>query len=618
MAGPETLRTSLPTLAQFVRRFWPYVRKQRAMIAASFSALFAEIALRLLEPWPLKFVFDRIFASHHRRAIVSSIPAVNALDPLTLIGLSALAVVFITGLRAVAAYWNTIGFTLVGNRVLTEVREELYRHLQCLSLSFHNRARSGELTVRVVSDVGLLQDVTVTAFLPLFGKLLLFVTLMMLMCSLNWQLGLMALAMVPLFWLSMTYLGRRIQEVSRKQRQREGAMASTAAESMGAIKAVQALSLEGTFAQVFSSHNRTSLSQDIQGKRLAANLERTVDVLIASGTALILWRGGGLVVAKKLTPGALVVLLAYLKSAFKPVQDFAKYIGRLAKASAAGERVLDLLERVPEVRDRPDAVAAARLSGEVRFERVTFAYDGRKAVLKDITFQADPGQHIALVGPSGIGKSTLVSLILRLYDPRHGRVVIDGRDIREYTLKSLRAQVSVVLQDTFLFAASVRDNIAFGAPSATAAEIEAAARLANAHEFIAAMPNGYGSMLGERGVTLSNGQRQRIAIARAAIRRAPSLILDEPTTGLDRENERAVIQALERLAQGRTTFLVTHALEVAARADQILYLEGGRIIERGTHTQLLDANGRYAALHRLHALRRDRGVHDKNPTSLIA
>jgi len=617
MASPDTLTTSLPTLGHMIRRFWPYVRKQRAVIAASFFALFAEIGLRLLEPWPLKFVFDRVFASHHRHDAAAAIPTVN-IDPLTLIGLAALAVVCITALRAVAAYWNTIGFTLVGNRVLTEVREELYRHLQCLSLSFHNRARSGELTVRVVSDVGLLQDVAVTAFLPLFGKLLLFFSMMILMCSLSWQLGLIALAMAPLFWLSTTSLGRRIREVSRQQRQREGAMASTAAESMGAIKAVQALSLEGTFAQVFSRHNRTSLSQDVQGKRLAAHLERTVDVLIAVGTALVLWRGGSLVVQKKLTPGALLVLLAYLKSAFKPVQDFAKYIGRLAKASAAGERVLDLLERVPEVRDRPDAVRAPHLRGQVRFEHVTFAYDGRRAVLKDITFEVNSGQHIALVGPSGIGKSTLVSLILRLYDPPHGRVLIDGRDIREYTLQSLRAQVSVVLQDTFLFAASVRDNIAFGAPNVTAAEIEAAARLASAHEFIAAMPHGYDTMLGERGVTLSNGQRQRIAIARAAIRRAPILILDEPTTALDRENEQAVIQALERLAQGRTTFLVTHALDLAARADQILYLEGGRIVERGTHAELLGANARYAALQRLHALRHDRGMHDKEPTDLIA
>jgi len=254
----------------------------------------------------------------------------------------------------------------------------------------------------------------------------------------------------------------------------------------------------------------------------------------------------------------------------------------------------------------------------VRFEHVTFAYDGRRAVLKDMTFEVNSGQHIALVGPSGIGKSTLVSLILRLYEPRHGRVLIDGRDIREYTLKSLRAQVSVVLQDTFLFAASVRDNIAFGAPDVTAAEIEAAARIASAHEFIAAMPHGYDTMLGERGVTLSNGQRQRIAIARAAIRRASILILDEPTTGLDRENEQAVIQALERLAQGRTTFLVTHALDLAARADQILYLEGGGIVERGTHAELLGANARYAALQRLHALRHDRGMHDKEPTDLIA
>jgi ATP-binding cassette subfamily B protein len=300
-----------------------------------------------------------------------------------------------------------------------------------------------------------------------------------------------------------------------------------------------------------------------------------------------------------LSPGDLLVFLAYLKTAFRPVRDLAKHTGRLAKSTAAGERVLDLLARTPDVRDLPGAVAAPQLCGRVRFEGVGFAYEAGHPVLAGVDFEVEAGRRVALVGPSGIGKSTLVRLILRLYDPCVGRVLIDGHDVREYTLASLRSRAAVVLQDSVLFAASARDNIAYGAPGASSEEVEAAARLANAHDFIRALPRGYDTDLGERGVTLSHGQRQRIAIARAAVRRAPLLILDEPTTGLDEENQRAVVEALERLAAGRTTFLVTHDLSLAARADEIFYLEGGRILERGSHADLMRAGGRYAALHRL-------------------
>ena len=604
MGRPETLQESVPGLWRVIRHFWPYIRKHRALIPIPMLALIGEVFLRLLEPWPLKFVFDRVIVTGAARR-PSGLPALDALDPMTLLTVSALGVVAITGLRALASFTNTVGLARIGNRVLAEVRGDLYRHLQSLSLSFHVKARGGDLVVRVISDVSMLKDVTVTAVLPMVSNLFVLVGMIALMLWLQWELALLALAILPLFGLSTMRLSRRIREVAREQRRREGAMAATTAESIGAIKTVQALSLEPMFAATFARRNQRSLKEDMKGRRLTASLERTVDLLIAAGTAMVLWQGTRLVLRGSLSPGDLLVFLTYLKRAFNPLQDLAKYTGRMAKAAAAGERVLDILGRIPEVRDLPGATPAPAFRGEVRFEGVDFAYEPGRRVLEGIEFDATSGAHVALVGPSGIGKSTLVNLILRLYDPERGRVTIDGRDIREYTLDSVRAQVSVVLQDSLLFAASVRDNIACGSSDAAEEEVEAAARLANAHEFIAAMPDGYDTILGERGVTLSSGQRQRIAIARAAIRKSPILILDEPTTGLDEENERAVVEALERLARGRTTFLITHTLHLVARADLILYLEGGRVLECGTHAELTRAGGRYASLVRLQAAAHD-------------
>ncbi len=598
MAQEQSFSKTIPGLWRILKYFWPHVREYRLLVCGSLLALFAEVGLRLLEPWPLKFVFDYVIGTGSRRG-PAFIQSLAAAGPMTLLTSAAAAVVVFTGLRALASFWQTIGFAQIGNRALTRVRSQLYRHVQYLSLSFHTRSKTGDLVIRMMTDLGMLQDVAVTALFPLIAKMLIVAGMVVLMFWMQWQLALIAVLVFPVFWLRSLTVGKRIREVARKQRKREGAMAATFAESIGAIKTVQALSLEETFARSFSSENEKSLQQDVKGKRLSAGLERSLDVVIALATALVLWYGTVLVLRKALTPGALLVFLAYLKSAYRPVQDFAKYTGRLAKASAAGERVIDLLERVPDVRDLSGAVRAPSLAGAVRFEDVGFAYEPGRDVLRHIQLEAVSGQRVAIVGSSGSGKSTLVSLLLRLYDPSSGRVTVDGRDIREFTLESLRSQISIVLQDNVLFAASVRDNIACGRPEVTADQVEAAARLANAHEFIQTLPQGYDTILGERGSTLSQGQRQRIAIARAAIRQAPILILDEPTTGLDRKNERAVLEALERLAKQRTTFLISHDLQQAARMDLLLFLEDGRIIEQGSHSDMMRLNGRYAELYRL-------------------
>ncbi len=599
--SPRQATAALPSLGRVLLHFWPYLRKHRLLIAGSLVALLVETGFQALGPWPLKYIFDILFShggvKHASRRLIH-FHFLDSLSPGTVLILAAVAMVLINALRGLADYVNTVGVSLVGNRVLTEVRNDLYRHLQGLSLSFHTKARGGDLTVRVLADVNQIKSAAINGILPLFANVLVLVAMLGIMFWMNWKLALVAVSTLPLLAFFSARFGQRAKQAARMQRERDSAVANAAAESLANIKLVQAFSLEALFAHLFFLQNQRSLKADVEGLRVAAALQRVMRLLIGCSMALVVWYGARLVLSGELTPGEFLVFVTYLKGAFRPVSDFAMLGTRLARAGAAGERVLEILDRTPEVRDLPGAVAAPPFRGALCFEGVSFAYEAGQPVLDRIDFAVEPGQRVALVGPSGIGKSTLVSLILRLYDPQEGRVLIDGHDLREFTLATLRPQISVVLQETLLFAASIRENIAYGAPGATPEDVESAARLANAHDFIMALPEGYDTVLGERGITLSGGQRQRIALARAAIRKAPILILDEPTTGLDAENACAVLESLNRLVQDRTTFFITHDLQVVAGTDLILYLDEGRVLERGTHAELMSLNGRYAAMYR--------------------
>ncbi|MDH2327073.1 ABC transporter ATP-binding protein [Cereibacter sp. SYSU M97828] len=567
-------------------RFRPYMRGEGLILSGGMAALLAATAMKLLEPWPLKFVVDSVL-----RGQPTSAGAV--------IGICAAALIAITAFRAVFQFIASTIFSLVGGRILTRVRSDLFAHVQRLSADFHEKSRAGDITLRLVGDVGMLKDTAVTAMLPLMGNVMVLAGMIGVMLWLDWRLALIALVPLPLLWLATRRVGARIGQASRAQRKREGAIAATAGEALAGMRAIQALGLEGTVTRMFASANERSLTDGVRSGRLSAGLERLVDAMVGVATAAILWFGAHAVISGRLSPGELLVFLTYLKNTFRPVREYAKYSGRLAKAAAASDRVFDLLDRVPTVRDRNDARPAPAFRGDIDFRGVDFGYGG-DPVLRGLDLHIPAGQRVAITGPSGIGKSTLLTLLLRLRDPDGGTVAVDGTDIGTVTLESLRRQISFVAQEPLLFSTTIAENIALGAGrDVTRAEIVAAARLADADGFIAALPMGYDTQVSERGANFSAGQRQRLAIARAALRHAPLLMMDEPTAGLDSASEDAVARALAKLARGRTTLLVTHNLALAAQMDRVVLLHGGKVAEDGPHDALLAQGGRYAALWRL-------------------
>lgn len=599
MTQPSKTSTQLfPGLQKVLQQFWPQVYKEKKLISVSVACLTIEVLTRILSPWPLKLIFDYVLLPNAHSAELD-IPFLRSASPTLLVVILALSIVGVAGLSAMSAYISLVSLSIAASRIITEIRSQLYRHLQRLSLAFHYQTKSGDLLTRITSDIDRLRDVTVNHALPLIINVFTLASMVGVMFWMDWELALIALAVMPVFMMSTLRITKQIRKVAQRQRRRESAMAATAAESMGAIKVVQALSLEHLLAQMFIHDNRKSLEESARTQQFSAGLKRMAEILVAIATALVLWRGVYLVQQGTATPGDLLVFITYLKTAFKPTRELAKQMAKISKGIVSAERIIDLLNVEPEVQDAKGAIAALPFQGAISFRNVSFAYHDDQTTLQNLSFDVQPHQRIALVGPSGSGKSTLVSLLLRLYDPHSGQILIDGQDLRCYQLDSLRNQISIVLQDSILFGTTIRDNIAYGALGATDAEVRRAAKLANAHEFIMALPDGYHTLMGERGATLSGGQRQRIAIARAAIRKAPIVILDEPTVGLDNKSEQAVNQALKRLTRDSTTLLITHDLSVSKDFDQILYIEAGQVLEQGTHKELMQRGQHYAALYQL-------------------
>ncbi|KOO15089.1 ABC transporter ATP-binding protein [Vibrio xuii] len=594
MARPKELKQSLPSLVRFYHYVLPYIKQKKWLVVGAFACLFGQTLLRLLEPWPLKYIIDRLaspeFSPSQDLQLLSSLPLS------TYFAVLAGALVIIILFRALLTYSTTVLMALAGNHIIIRLRSKVFNHIQGLSTIYHQQQRSGDLVVRIISDMGLMKEISITAAVPLLGNSLIFICIIGVMLWLNWQLTLVSLCTLPLLWLVTLSKSKKIHKVARKNRQREGVMAATASESIHAIKSVQALTLEDRFSTIFGQANNKSLKEGVQGKRLAASLQRSVEILMAISTALVLGYGANLVINNALSLGELLVFIYYLRRVFRPIRDFTKYTARLAKASAASERVLNILEQQKDVQNLPTAKEAPPFAGRICFNDIHFSYlDDGIANLKNVSFEIAKGEKVAIVGPSGSGKSTLLALLMRLHDPQHGKVKIDDVDIRDYTFESVRQQISVVMQETALFATSILNNITIGQQDVNIERVIEAGKQAEIHDFIMSLPSGYDTAVGERGVTLSAGQRQRIAIARAALRQAPILILDEPTTGLDPTTEKHVSQALMRLANQSTALFVTHRMHFAAQCDRIIYMQQGKIVEQGTHSELIKLGGMYVA-----------------------
>ena len=554
----------------------------------------------LLRPWPLKLIVDHILLGKTLPPSLRSFESYFSGEKvLTTIAVAGFLIVF-SAVKGFSVYAQTSITSRIGYRIAHALRRELFSHLQRLSLAFHKRARAGELLTKVTSDTNSVRDAFSEFALTLVTETLTLVGMIAVMFAMNVELSLVVLATFPILTIISVYRFRRIRDSARRVRKAEGNLAARVSETLHAIAIVKAFGRERYETERFESESSETLNESVRTARLEAASSRAADIVNAIGTFAVLVFGSLQALRGHITPGSLLVFVAYMNSLYVPIRTLAKLSAKLSRAFVSAGRISETLGIEPELEDSPGAIEATALRGNISFRRVSFDYGAGKPVLRNISFDISTGQKIALLGRSGAGKSTVISLLLRLYEIQHGEILLDGISVKDYQRESLRQQIGIVMQDSVMFGASVRENIAYGKVDATDQEIIRAAKAANAHEFVSKLEDGYDTVIGERGGTLSGGQRQRIAIARAFVRNAPILVLDEPMTGLDIESEMAVRDALQRLMRGKTCLLITHDLASAAAADRVLILENGRIVEQGDPLELIETGQRYRHLWDVH------------------
>lgn len=580
------------------------LRPRLGALSIGMAAVIGASVANLLEPWPLKVVLDTVVKAQPLRHgwLNKMIVSLCGEDKIAILKLAAISFLVIAGIDAICSYVEKYITTSVGQYVMHDLRTAVYAQLQRLSLAFHDQTQSGDLLSRATGDIDAVQSFIVSSLLDAFVNSITLIGMAGVMLYLNWRFTLLALSVTPVLAVLVFTFTRRIKRASREVRKKEGEIVSIMQEVLSSMRVVKAFAQEEYEQQRLEEQSLDTVETALKARSLKAKLYPLVEVIIAIGTAIVLWVGGNMALRGALSAGSLVVFIYYIGKFYKPMQDLSKMTDAYSKASVSYERIQELLNVEGEIRDMPGARPVRRLEGRIEFDHVAFGYDPDAPVLKDVSFKIEPGQVVALVGPSGAGKTTIASLIPRFYDATSGTVKVDGVDVRRLQQKSLRRHIGLVLQDTFLFHAPLWKNIAYGAPNASREDIVRAAKAANADEFIEKLPDGYDTLVGERGLSLSGGQRQRIAIARALICNTPLLILDEPSSGLDAASEKLVFEALDRLMEGKTVVVIAHRLSTIRRADCIFVVNEGQIVECGKHDELLAKGGLYAELHSLQVI----------------
>jgi ATP-binding cassette subfamily B protein/subfamily B ATP-binding cassette protein MsbA len=575
------------------RRVFASLRPYRAQFAIAVGQVALMTGAELLKPWPLKIIIDHVLSEKQLAWRL-----VSGWSQETLLFAACLAMVaiylFLGGLNVINNY-TTIR---IGQSMVNDLRGALYNHLQRLSLAFHHRRQVGDLLYRVTADAYAIQTLTMNGVFPILVSLGLLIGMTLVMFQLDWILTLLALGVCPLLFGAISVMSKRINTAAIIAHERESTIYSLVQRTMAAIRVIQAFTKEEEEHRRFMAASAESLSASLRLYTLQTLYSGVVNAVIALGTAMVIWVGARHVMSGVLSIGDLVVFTAYLASLYGPINTISQTLGLIEGGKAGLARVQEILATEPDLPEGKRVLLRSDVRGEICFDDVSFGYNPDQPVLRDVNLTVSPGQTVAIVGPTGAGKSTLVSLVPRFYDPQRGRVLLDGVDVRDYTLASLRQQVSMVLQPPLVFPISVAENIAYGRPGATREDIERAARLARIHDTIIRLPEGYDTVVSEQGSTLSEGERQRLTIARAILRDAPVLILDEPTSSVDAETEALIMEGLEQLMSGRTTFIIAHRLSTVRKADRILVVRGGHIAEQGSFTELVRLGGHFAALYR--------------------